>query len=83
MAGFRNAQALISSIADGASDRPCRVGGNLDGPTVRNSIPCDCHRPASADLAVLHHRVPVTIEPGDFDRWLDCNDDDAETVMAC
>jgi hypothetical protein len=31
---------------------------------------------------VLHHRVPVTIEPGDFDRWLDCSDDDAETVMA-
>src|SRR4030088_3046636 len=38
--------------------------------------------PASADLAVLHHRVPVTIELGDFDRWLDCSDDDAETVMA-
>ena len=38
--------------------------------------------PASADLAVSHHRVPVTIEPGDFDRWLDCSDDDAETVMA-
>jgi hypothetical protein len=30
----------------------------------------------------LHHRVPVTIEPGDFDRWLDCSDDNAETVMA-
>ena len=27
---------------------------------------------ASADLAVLHHRVPVTIAPEDFDRWLDC-----------
>src|SRR6266404_7835716 len=38
--------------------------------------------PASADLAVLHHRVPVTIAPGDFDCWLDCSDDDAETVMA-
>jgi putative SOS response-associated peptidase YedK len=38
--------------------------------------------PASADLAVLHHRVPVTIEAGDFERWLDCRDDDAETVMA-
>jgi putative SOS response-associated peptidase YedK len=24
--------------------------------------------PASADLAVLHDRVPVTIAPGDFDR---------------
>src|SRR5216683_1087697 len=38
--------------------------------------------PASPDLAVLHHRVPVTIEPGDFERWLDCGDDDAEKVMA-
>jgi putative SOS response-associated peptidase YedK len=38
--------------------------------------------PASADLAVLHDRVPVTIEPNDFDRWLDCSDDDAERVMA-
>ena len=36
---------------------------------------------ASADLAVLHHRVPVTIAPGDFDRWLDCRDDDVEAAM--
>ena len=38
--------------------------------------------PASADLAVLHHRVPVTIAPDDFDRWLDCGADDAEAAMA-
>src|SRR2546423_1166443 len=38
--------------------------------------------PASADLAVLHDRVPVTIAAGDFERWLDCRDDNAETVMA-
>src|SRR4051794_17072466 len=37
--------------------------------------------PAGPDLAVLHHRVPVTIAPGDFDRWLDCSDDSAENVM--
>jgi putative SOS response-associated peptidase YedK len=36
---------------------------------------------ASADLAVLHHRVPVTIAPGDFDRWLDCRGYDAEDAM--
>jgi putative SOS response-associated peptidase YedK len=36
--------------------------------------------PASADLAVLHHRVPVTIGAGDFERWLDCRDDTSETV---
>src|ERR1700676_2996157 len=38
--------------------------------------------PASADLKVLHHRVPVTIAPEDFERWLDCRDDNAEGVMA-
>jgi putative SOS response-associated peptidase YedK len=37
---------------------------------------------AGADLAVLHHRVPVTIAPVDFDRWLDCRADDAEDAMA-
>jgi putative SOS response-associated peptidase YedK len=38
--------------------------------------------PASADLAVLHNRVPVTIAPDDFERWLDCREDNAENVMA-
>jgi putative SOS response-associated peptidase YedK len=38
--------------------------------------------PASAGLEVLHPRVPVTINPGDFGRWLDCSDDSAEDVMA-
>ena len=38
--------------------------------------------PARADLASLHDRVPVTIGAGDFDRWLDCSDDSAESVMA-
>jgi putative SOS response-associated peptidase YedK len=38
--------------------------------------------PAGADLNVLHHRVPVTIAPGDFARWLDCSDERAESVMA-
>jgi putative SOS response-associated peptidase YedK len=37
---------------------------------------------ASTDLAVLHHRVPVTIGADDFARWLDCSDEDAATVMA-
>jgi putative SOS response-associated peptidase YedK len=38
--------------------------------------------PASRDLAVLHHRVPVTIASGDFERWLDGLNHDAESVMA-
>ena len=33
---------------------------------------------AAPDMSVLHHRVPVTIAPGDFDRWLDGNAMDAE-----
>jgi putative SOS response-associated peptidase YedK len=37
---------------------------------------------ASPELAVLHHRVPVTIAPGDFASWLDCGDDNADAVMA-
>ncbi len=37
--------------------------------------------PASNDLATLHHRVPVTIAPSDFERWLDCRANDAEMVM--
>jgi putative SOS response-associated peptidase YedK len=37
--------------------------------------------PASADLAALHHRVPVTIRPEDFERWLDCRADDVEEAM--
>ncbi|HXI08941.1 MAG TPA: SOS response-associated peptidase [Bradyrhizobium sp.] len=36
---------------------------------------------ASPDLAVLHHRVPVTIAEDAFDRWLDCSSDSAEGVM--
>jgi hypothetical protein len=29
----------------------------------------------------LHHRVPVTIAPRDFERWLDSRANDVETVM--
>jgi putative SOS response-associated peptidase YedK len=37
---------------------------------------------AGADLAVLHHRVPVTIPVGDFERWLDCRAHDVDEVLA-
>lgn len=37
--------------------------------------------PASRDLAVLHHRVPVTLMPDDFARWLDCSSDSAAEAM--
>ncbi len=35
---------------------------------------------ASADLATLHPRVPVTIGPDDFEFWLDCRSDEADSV---
>lgn len=37
--------------------------------------------PASGDLATLHPRVPVTIEARDFERWLDCRNDEVERAM--
>jgi len=37
--------------------------------------------PAGPDLAVLHHRVPVMIKPGDFERWLDCRAHDVDDVL--
>jgi putative SOS response-associated peptidase YedK len=36
--------------------------------------------PASADLLPLHPRVPVTIAPDDFEFWLDCRSDEADSV---
>ena len=39
---------------------------------------------AKGELAMLHHRVPVTIQPEDFARWLDCasvNANEAATLM--
>lgn len=36
---------------------------------------------ASEDLAELHDRVPVTIAPSDFERWLDCRADEVEAVL--
>jgi putative SOS response-associated peptidase YedK len=37
---------------------------------------------ASADLAVLHPRVPVTITSGDFEGWLNCANDEVDAAMA-
>lgn len=37
---------------------------------------------ASDDLASLHSRVPVTIAPADFERWLDCGAHDVGEAMA-
>ena len=37
--------------------------------------------PASRDLAALHHRVPVTIAPQEFERWLDVRLDNADDIM--
>ena len=37
---------------------------------------------ASEDLAELHDRVPVTIAPHDFARWLDCADDEVNAALS-
>ena len=36
---------------------------------------------AGEDLAALHDRVPVTISPRDFERWLDSRGDDVDAVL--
>jgi putative SOS response-associated peptidase YedK len=37
---------------------------------------------AAPEMAALHHRVPVTIAPEDFERWLDCAAFDVDAAMA-
>ena len=37
---------------------------------------------AKGGLAMLHHRAPVIIEPGDFARWLDCASVNVNEAMA-
>ncbi|MGY0575513.1 SOS response-associated peptidase [Bradyrhizobium sp. RDM12] len=36
---------------------------------------------AGEDLAALHDRVPVTISPRDFERWLDCGSDELGAIL--
>ncbi|MBR0859649.1 SOS response-associated peptidase [Bradyrhizobium liaoningense] len=36
---------------------------------------------AGEDLAALHDRVPVTINPRDFERWLDCRGDEIDAML--
>lgn len=49
-------------------------GEEMDGVAILTAA-------ASPDLAALHHRVPVTIAPEDFERWLDARASDADEVM--
>ncbi len=36
---------------------------------------------ANGDMAHIHDRMPVIVEPEDFDRWLDCRPGTAEGVL--
>jgi putative SOS response-associated peptidase YedK len=36
---------------------------------------------SAGGLAALHHRVPVTIAPDHFERWLDCRADETEEAL--
>ena len=84
MAGFRKAQTAL--LHPSPRRRPIGLAGLAETWVGPNGEELDTvaivTAPASADLAVLHHRVPVTIAAGDFDRWLDCRANDAEAVMA-
>jgi len=75
--------ALTSSIAATASRSALQVwrkpGSATNGEEVDTVAIVTA--PASPDLAVLHPRVPVTIAPDDFERWLDGLNNDAESVM--
>ena len=51
------------------------------GPNGEEATRRDRHRARQRDLAALHHRVPVTIAPEEFERWLDCRLDNADDVM--
>lgn len=35
---------------------------------------------ASSDIAPIHHRMPVVVRPRDFDRWLDCVNNEPRDV---
>lgn len=36
---------------------------------------------ANAEMARLHDRMPIVIDPGNFDRWLDCRSGTAEGIL--
>lgn len=40
-------------------------GGEVDTATILTTA-------ASADLAAIHERMPLVVEEGDYERWLDC-----------
>jgi len=64
---------------------PCGLAGLAETWTGPNGEELDTvaivTAAASRDLAVLHHRAPVTIAPEDFARWLDCAAFDADAAM--
>ena len=41
---------------------------------------CVLTSPANADIAAIHDRMPVTIAPQDFSRWLDCRGQEPRDV---
>jgi putative SOS response-associated peptidase YedK len=46
-------------------------GSELDSAAIITTSP-------NAEISRIHDRSPVVIHPGDFDRWLDCDNEDAE-----
>ena len=85
MAGSAAASGRISFIAATASRSALprsrkpgsgRTARRLDSVAIVTA-------PASPDLAALHHRVPVTIAPEDFERWLEAAPTTPTTSCRC
>ena len=72
----------IEASTMGTNTREQALGIANALPAVKQEQVAIVTAPASPDLAVLHHRVPVTIAPDAFESWLDCSSDSAEGVMA-
>jgi putative SOS response-associated peptidase YedK len=53
---------------------PDRDGGEID-------TACIMTTDANAEIAAIHDRMPVVIEPADFDRWLDAGKHRAEDLV--
>jgi putative SOS response-associated peptidase YedK len=71
-------QPFLIRRADGA---PMALAGLWEAWTGPNGeemdTACIVTTDANGPMAAIHDRMPVILEPEDFDRWLDCEADDA------
>jgi len=80
-------QPYYFSRADGAplafaglAERWREKGAPKDAPFIRSCTVITT--PGGADMARIHDRMPVLLDPATFDLWLDPANDDAEELLA-